>query len=71
MNTQQIRFKDERSYVYLRFNCISTSPKLLELVGKLAERCRLARSTVRQVNKDFAPALNAVLTSLEVAGAYK
>jgi hypothetical protein len=71
LHTQQIRFKDEKSYVYLRFNCISTSPKLLELVDKLAERCRRSRSTVRQVYKDFKPAFNAVLTSLEVSGAYK
>ncbi len=71
LNTQQMKFKDEKSYVYLRFNCISTSHKLLELVDKLAERCRRSRSSVRQVYKDFSPAFNAVLTSLEVSGAYK
>ena len=66
------RFKDEASYVYLRYNWISTSPKLLAIAATLAERCRQSRGTgARQVYTDFAPAFNAVLTSLEVSGVYK
>ncbi len=66
------RFNDENSFVYLRYNWISTSPKLLDIAATLAERCRQSRGTgIRQVYTDFAPAFNAVLTSLEVSGAYK
>ena len=71
LDTQEIRFKDEKSVNYLRFNCISTSPKMHDLALTLAERCRLSRGAERQVHKDFAPAFNVVLTSLEVSGAYK
>lgn len=64
------RFKDEKSFVYLRFNWVSTSQKLLNIAANLAERCRQSRSAERQVFTDFAPALNTILTSLEVSGAY-
>jgi len=64
------RFKDEKSFVYLRFNWISTSQKLLNTAATLAERCRQSRSKERQVLTDFAPAFNTLLTSLEVSGAY-
>ena len=64
------RFKDEKSFVYLRFNCISTSQKLLNTAATLAERCRQSRSKERQVLTNFAPAFNTLLTSLEVSGAY-
>ena len=64
-------FTDKKSYNYLRFNWISTSPMLLEIAATLAERCRQSRCKVRQVKTDFTPAFNAVLTSLEVSGAYK
>ena len=64
------RFNDEKSFVYLRLNWISTSPKLLSVVASLAERCRSSRGSKRRILTDFAPAFNAVLTSLEVSGAY-
>jgi hypothetical protein len=64
------RFKDEKSFVYLRFNWVSTSQKLLNIAATLAEKCRQSRSTERQVLTDFAPAFNTILTSLEVSGAY-
>ena len=64
-------FNDEKTFVYLRFNWISTSPKQLALVETLAEACRQSRGKKRQVKTDFTPAFNTVLTSLEVSGAYK
>lgn len=66
------RFPDEKSYTYLRYNWFSTSPRLHFIATTLAEQCRKSRGTgKRQVNTDFAPAFNAVLTALEVSGAYK
>lgn len=63
---------EKKLYVYLRYNWSSTSPKLQTIAATLAEQCRLSRGTgVRQVYADFAPAFNAVLTSLEVSGVYK
>jgi len=71
MSSHLNRFKDEKSYIYLRYNWNSTAPKLLEIATTLAERCRQSRGTcTRQVYTDFAPAFNAVLTSLEVSDAY-
>lgn len=64
------RFPDAESFHYLRYNWISTSRKLVDLAALLAERCRQSRGSTRQVYKDFAPAFNVVLTSLEVSGAY-
>lgn len=64
------KFKAEKSIVYLRFNWISTSQKLRCVATNLAERCRSSRGSKRQVLKDFAPAFNVVLTSLEVSRAY-
>jgi hypothetical protein len=65
------RFTDEQSYVYLRYNWTSTSERLQAIVATLAESCRQSRGTgKRQVNTDFAPAFNVVLTVLEVSGAY-
>ncbi len=64
------RFNDEKSFIYLRFNWVSTSPKLLNIAATLAERCRKSRSTKREVFTDFSPAFNTLLTSLEVSGAY-
>lgn len=64
------RFTDEKSFIYLRFNWISTAPRLLSVVKALAEACRQSRGEKRQVKTDFTPAFNAVLTSLEVSGAY-
>ena len=63
-------FNDEKTFVYLRFNWISTSPKQLALVETLAEACRQSRGKKRQVKTDFTPAFNTVLTSLEVSGVY-
>lgn len=65
------RFKDEKSFVYLRYNWISRSPKTLDVANSLAELCRQSRGSTRQVYKDFAPAFNVVLTALEISGAYK
>lgn len=67
-----LRFNDERSFIYLRYNWCSTSSKLLTIAAKLAERCRQSRGTgIRRVNTDYAPAFNVVLTALEVSDAYK
>lgn len=72
MSSHLNRFKDEISFVYLRFNWFSTSTKLQAIAATLAEQCRQSRGTgVRKVNTDFAAAFNVVLTSLEVSGAYK
>lgn len=57
-------------FVYLRYNWISNSAKLLSIALRLAEACRTSRGKKRQVKTDFTPAFNAVLTSLEVSGAY-
>jgi hypothetical protein len=65
-----MRFNDEKSFIYLRYNWISTSTKLLQIALELAEACRQSRGNKRQVKTDFTPAFNAVLTSLEVSGAY-
>ena len=65
-----LRFTDETNPVYLRYNWISTSTKLLQNAVDLAEACRQSRGEKRQVKTDFTPAFNAVLTSLEVSGAY-
>jgi len=65
-----MRFNDENSFVYLRYNWISTSTKLLQIAVELAEACRHSRGKKRQVKTDFTPAFNAVLTSLEVSGVY-
>jgi hypothetical protein len=66
------RFTDEKSYTYLRYNWFSTSRRLHFIATTLAEQCRQSRGTgKRKVNTDFAPAFNAVLTALEVSGAYK
>jgi hypothetical protein len=62
--------QNENTFIYLRFNWISTSPKQLAVVATLAEACRQSRGKKRQVKTDFTPAFNAVLTSLEVSGAY-
>jgi hypothetical protein len=60
-------FTDEQSYVYLRYNWTSTSERLQAVVATLAESFRQSRGTVmRQVNTDFAPAFNVVLTALSV-----
>lgn len=64
------QFNYESSFIYLRYNWISTSPKLLAAVTTLAEECRQSRGEKRKVKTDFTPAFNAVLTSLEVSGAY-
>lgn len=64
------KFNDEDSLIYLRFNWISKSLKLVDNAMSLAEMCRLNRGTRRQVNKNFAPSFNTILTSLEVSGAY-
>ena len=64
------RFTDEKSFIYLRFNWVSTAPRLLSVVKTLAEACRHSRGKKRQVKTDFTPAFNAVMTSLEVSGAY-
>lgn len=76
MKTQTIlskkRYKDARSYVYLRYNWTSNSERLQVVAATLAERCRASRGTgVRQVRTDFAPAFNVVMTALEVSDAYK
>lgn len=63
-------FQDEENFIYLRYNWISTSLKLLETCQALAESCRVSRGKQQQVYTDFAPAFNVVLTSLEVSGAY-
>ena len=65
-----LRFTDETNPVYLRYNWISTSTKLLQNAVDLAEACRQSRGEKRQVKTDFTAAFNAVLTSLEVSGAY-
>ena len=66
------RFTDEKSFTYLRYNWTSTSERLQSIASTLAERCRQSRGTGnRQVNTDFAPAFNVVLTALEVSYAYK
>lgn len=66
------RFNDERSFIYLRYNWLSTSARLHAIAGTQAERCRQSRGTgKRQVNTDFSAAFNAVLTALEVSDAYK
>ena len=62
--------QNENTFIYLRFNWISTSPKQLAVVATLAKACRQSRGEKRQVKTDFTPAFNAVLTSLEVSGAY-
>ncbi len=64
------RFNIDQSFVYLRYNWISTSTKLLQIAVELAEACRHSRGKKRQVKTDFTPAFNTVLTSLEVSGAY-
>lgn len=72
MRPEDLKFSTEMNeFIYLRYNWISTAPKLLDIAATLAERCRQSRSKVRQVKTDFTPAFNAVLTSLEVSGAYK
>ena len=64
-------FTDEKSYIYLRYNWFSTSQRLHVVAYSVAEQCRQSRGTgVRQINTDYAPAFNAVLTSLDVWGAY-
>lgn len=65
-----LRFTDETNPAYLRYNWISTSTKLLQNAVDLAEACRQSRGEKRKVKTDFTPAFNAVLTSLEVSGAY-
>jgi len=64
------QFEQEKSFFYLRFNWVSTSSKMLRIAASLAEQCRSSRGSRRRILKDFAPAFNAVLTSLEVSGAY-
>jgi hypothetical protein len=59
------------SFIYLRYNWISRSQGLNDVAASLAEKCRQSRGSKRQVFKDFAPAFNVVLTSLEVSGAYR
>ncbi len=66
------RFNDERSFIYLRYNWLSTSSRLNAIAATLAERCKQSRGTgKRQVNTDFSAAFNVVLTALEVSDAYK
>jgi hypothetical protein len=70
MSAKPCRCVIEKDFVYLRYNWISTSQRLSAVAALLAEKCRRSRGTKRQVYKDFAPAFNVVLTSLEVSGAY-
>jgi hypothetical protein len=67
-----LRFIDEKSFIYLRYNWLSTSSRLNAIAATLAERCKQSRGTgKRQVNIDFSAAFNVVLTALEVSDAYK
>lgn len=67
-----LRFIDEKSFIYLRYNWLSTSSRLNAIAATLAERCKQSRGTgKRQVNTDFSAAFNVVLTALEVSDAYK
>ena len=71
MRNAEIHARVAHGFIYLRYNWLSTSGKLINISQRLAEACRLSRGKIRKSRKDFVASFNVILTSLEVSHAYK